>query len=262
MLIQMPRGSSDQPGTQNAEECNAFEAALRRDLASAPMISYETVLGGAAKRAIDLTLTILSAPIWLTVLGGAALWSKVRHPEPVLLTHECVGYGGAVFKCYALRIEQPSAGVETLHPSSEAPANDLSAIASNAEDRRAKWRRAFERLPRLFNVLRGEMSLVGPSPLGREDLEPLKTAKRHYLSMRPGVVGISAIVEADEEEASQYKIYALSWSATTDMLILSDALRSLRNRGELWRPTRIRRHIMQQERAEEALERRKPGGAA
>jgi exopolysaccharide production protein ExoY len=264
MLIQMPRGSSDQPGTQNAEECNAFEAALRRDLASAPVISYETVLGGVGKRTIDLALTILSAPIWLPVLLGAALWSKVRHPEPVFLHHECIGYGGAAFNCYALRVEQPSAIVETLHPTKDgqAPANDLSAIAGQAEDRRAKWRRAFERLPRLFNVLRGEMSLVGPSPLRREDLEPLKTAKRHYLSMRPGVVGISAIVEADEEEASQYKIYGLSWSATTDMLILSDALRSLRNRGELWRPNRIRRHIMKQEDAAEALARRKPNSAA
>jgi exopolysaccharide production protein ExoY len=263
MLIQMPRGSSDRPGTQNAEECNAFEAALRRDLASAPVISYEMVLGGVGKRAIDLTLTVLSAPIWLPLLAGAALWSKLHHSAPVFQSHERIGYGGVVFKCYALRIEQPSATVENLRPAKdgEAPANDLSAIASQAENRRAKWRRAFERLPRLFNVLRGDMSLVGPSPLGREDLEPLKTAKRHYLSMRPGVVGISAIVEADEEEASQYKIYALSWSATTDMLILSDALRSLRNRGELWQPSLIRRHIMKQEQAAEALERRKPSSA-
>jgi hypothetical protein len=50
------------------------------------------------------------------------------------------------------------------------------------------------------------------------------------------VIGVSAVVDADEEEASQYKIYALSWSLLADSLILWDALRSLLNRGELWKP--------------------------
>jgi lipopolysaccharide/colanic/teichoic acid biosynthesis glycosyltransferase len=85
------------------------------------------------------------------------------------------------------------------------------------------------------------MALVGPSPLSPDELEPLKTGKRYYLSARPGVVGISTIVDAHEEQASQYKIYAFSWSLLTDLVILGDALRGLRDRGELWRPTKIKR---------------------
>lgn len=244
MLIQMPRGSAGQPGAQNAGECDAFEAALRRDLASAPVVSYDAMLGGLAKRAFDFSLTLLSLPLWLPALLVVALWSKLRHPAPVFLTSERIGYGGHAFRCFHLRIEPPTATIAQLHPPGEgeaAPANDWSAIASQAETRREKWRRAFERLPQLFNVLRGEMALVGPSPLSREELEPMKTGKRYYLSARPGVVGVSTIVDADEEEASQYKIYAFSWSLMTDIVILSDALRSLRDRGELWRPTKIKR---------------------
>lgn len=242
MLIQMPRGSSDQPGTQNAEGCSAFEAALRRDLASAPVISYDAMLGGWTKRAFDLSLTALSLPLWLPVMLVAAVWSKIRHPSPVFQAHMRVGYGGRLFKCFSLRLEPPSATIAHLHgPKEEAPANDWSSIASKAETRREKWRRAIERLPRLFNVLGGDMSLVGPSPLAPEQLEPMKAGKRYYLSARPGVVGISTIVDADEEEASQYKIYAFSWSLMTDIVILSDALRGLRDRGELWRPTKIKR---------------------
>lgn len=258
MLIQMPRGSSDQPGSQNAEECSAFEAALRRDLASAPVISYESVLGGPAKRVFDLALTILAMPIWLPILLGAMVWAKARHPAPVIQTRECIGYGGVPFTCFQVRLAPPSAVIERLHPPKDEtrPANDLNAIADRAEDGRAKWRRALERLPRLISVLRGDMSLVGPSPLGRDELEPLKTAKRHYLSARPGVVGVSSVVEADEEEASQYKIYALSWSIMTDVLILSDALHSLRNRGELWRPAYIRRHLKQRSAEQPPVRRR------
>jgi exopolysaccharide production protein ExoY len=241
MLIQMPRGSSDQQGSQNAGECSPFEAALRRDLASAPVISYEATLGGWSKRAVDLTITILAAPIWLSLLVGAALWSKIRHPAPVFQALECVGYGGRHFKCYTLRVAPPSAVIEKLRHPNEAGApqeDDWSAIAERAEDRRTKWRRAFERLPQLVNVLIGDMALVGPSPLTREQLAPLRTAKRYYLSARPGVVGVSGVADAEDGEASQYKIYALGWSHATDGLLLCDALGGLLNRGELWSPTR------------------------
>jgi len=238
MLIQMPRGSADQQGSQNAEASNAFEEALRRDLASAPVVSYDAVLGGWSKRALDFTWTFLSAPIWIAVMLVAALVAKIRHSAPVFQSVERIGYGGRVFKCFQLRIDPPSATIERLRVAGEpdaAPANDWSLIAVQAEGPRAKWRRALERLPQLFNVLAGDMALVGPSPLSRDGLEPLKTAKRYYLSARPGVIGISAIVDADEEEAGQYKIYALAWSLSTDALIMWDALRS--ERGALWKPS-------------------------
>lgn len=243
MLIQMPRGSNEPPGSQNAETADAFEVALRRDLATAPVISYDAMLGGWLKRAFDLIVTVLAAPVWLPAMLIAALWSKLRHPAPVFVAEERIGYGGREFPCFKLRLSPPSATISRLRAADgvKPPANDINVIAQLAETPDAKWRRAFERLPRLVNVLRGEMSLVGPSPLSREQLEPLKTAKRYYLSARPGVVGISAIVDADEEEASQYKIYAFSWSLSVDALLLWEALSSLRNRGELWRPTRIRK---------------------
>lgn len=237
MLIQMPRGSHDLPGAQNAEECSAFEAALRRDLATAPVVSYDAVLGGLAKRIFDIALTLTTAPVWLPVMLVTAAQAKLRHPSQVLRAEERVGYGGRTFKCFSMRIDPPTAKIERLAVGGPAPANDLSSIANHAEGREAKWRRALERLPRLFNVLAGDMSLVGPSPLSQAELDPLKTAKRYYLSARPGVVGVAAVADASEEEASQYKVYALSWSISTDALLLWDALVSLRKRGELWKPS-------------------------
>jgi exopolysaccharide production protein ExoY len=243
MLIQMPRGPKGSPGTQNAEECSAFEAALRRDLASAPVISYDLVLGGVSKRVFDVVVTLLAAPVWLPMLLVAAAVSKLKHPAPVFYSEDRVGYGGRVFQCFKLRLEPPTATIAQLHAPKQVdvPANDWSSIESKAESRREKWRRALERLPQMYNVLRGEMSLVGPSPLSQDELEPMKIGKRYYLSSRPGVVGVSTIIDTGEEQSSQYKIYAFSWSLMTDIVILSDALRSLRDRGELWRPTKIKR---------------------
>lgn len=238
MLVQLPRGSSDQSPKSAVDECGAFEAALRRDLASAPVISYDSVLGGWSKRALDLTLTLFSAPVWGPALLGAALWSKLKHPAPVFVAQPRVGYGGRQFRCLSLRVAPPTAVIEVLRPEdTPAPANDdWNEIAGKAEDRRAKWLRALERLPRLINVLRGEMSLVGPSPLSQDEIEGVNTGRRYYLSARPGVIGVSAVADADEEEAVQYKMYALSWSLMTDAMILWDALTSLQRRGELWKP--------------------------
>jgi hypothetical protein len=134
MLIQMPRRSADQPGTSTAEDCTTFEAALRRDLASAPVVSYDATLGGWSKRAVDLTLTLLGAPVWAPVLAVAALVAKARHSAPVFISDERIGYGGRPFRCFSLRIDPPTAKIERLRVAGE-PASaveDLNAIAIKA----------------------------------------------------------------------------------------------------------------------------------
>jgi exopolysaccharide production protein ExoY len=240
MLIQLPGGSPDQQGARGAESANAFEAGLRRDLASAPVVSYDAVLGGWGKRAVDLTLALLSAPLWLPVMLAVAGWSKLRHTSPVFQAHDRIGYGGRPFKCLALRVGRPSAPAAHLRVVGEdetASADGLSAMVGQAEGRRAKWMHVLERLPRMINVIAGHMAIVGPSPLQREQLEPLKTARRYYLSARPGVIGVSALVEGGAADPTQFKAYALSWAFSTDALLIWEALRSLRDEGELWKPS-------------------------
>src|SRR5690606_7754475 len=86
MLIQLPSGSPAQPGPQNADqESTTFEAGLRRDLASSPIVSYDAMLGGPAKRAIDLVLALVTAPLWIPLTLVAAGVSKLRDRSPVFL---------------------------------------------------------------------------------------------------------------------------------------------------------------------------------
>lgn len=231
MLIQLPSGSPDQPGPQNADEQGTtFEAGLRRDLASSPIVSYDSMLGGPAKRAVDLTIALVSAPLWVPLTLVAAGVAKVRDRSPVFLAQERVGYGGRSFQAYSLRIS-PTVTKEQAEAS---VANDA---AAKATSRRLRWRNALERLPQLFNVIRGDMAIVGPTPLSRAQLEPMKSARRYYLSARPGVVGTSTII-GGSGDPSQYKIYAMSWSITMDALVFWDGLRSLFDgRQELWTPS-------------------------
>ncbi len=231
MLIQLPSGSPDQPGPQNADQgSTTFEAGLRRDLASSPIVSYDSMLGGPAKRAIDLAVALISAPLWIPLTLAAAGVSKLRDRSPVFLAQERIGYGGRSFQCYSLRVSP----TVTKDEAESAIAND---DLAQPQSRRERWLHVLERLPQLFNVLRGDMAIVGPTPLSREQLEPMKSARRYYLSSRPGIVGTSTII-GGSGDPSQYKIYAMSWAITTDALIFWDGLRSLFDRREeLWNPS-------------------------
>ena len=234
MLVQMPRGSTTggEPPGPTKVECTPFEAALRRDLANAPVVSYESPIGGWPKRAFDLAVTFVTAPVWLVALLAGMIIARARHKADLFVSEERVGYGGRGFKSMRLRLSPPSAVIEVLRPS----APPITPIAEKAETRAAKWVEALERLPQLFNVLRGEMSLVGPRPLEREEVETLRTARRYYLSARPGVVGLGSGEGDEESVGGPYKVYALSWSIWHDILIASRAARELRDRGELWQP--------------------------
>src|SRR5262245_58043747 len=98
MLVQLPGGSSDLPDARNDRNCSSFEAGLRRDLASAPVVSYDAVLGGVTKRAIDLAITLLTLPVWLPILGAGVAWLKFSQGGRVITAQEHIGYGGRPFK--------------------------------------------------------------------------------------------------------------------------------------------------------------------
>ena len=130
MLIQLPSGSPDQPGPQNADQTTtSFEAGLRRDLASSPVVSYDAVLGGVVKRAIDLVLALATAPLWTPLMLLVAAWAKLRDRAPVFVAQDCIGYGGRWFKCYALRV----APMKTAEHEAGAAANDANTTRAVAE---------------------------------------------------------------------------------------------------------------------------------
>lgn len=242
MLIQMPRESGRQPNSLDAAECSPFEAALRRDLATAPVVAYDSTLGGWSKRAIDLTLTLVTAPVWLAILAGAVIWVKIRYPGPVFQKEERIGYGCKPFTFRTLRIKPPSAVIKRLHPDQNCEA-EWEELRRQADGSVAKWARALERLPQLLSVVRGDMALVGPRPLTHDQLAAVKSGKRYYLSARPGLIGTSGVADANDANASEYKIYAMAWSHATDLLLVWDALRGLLQEGELWKPTRRVFHV-------------------
>ncbi len=151
----------------------------------------------AAKRAMDvagaLAILLLALPVFL------ALVLLVRMDGgPAFYAHERVGRGGRLFGCLKFR----SMVVDSERRLAELLARDPTARAEWEATRKLKrdprvtWVGRFLRassldeLPQLINVLRGEMSLVGPRPVTCTELSSqYGGAARHYLSVRPGITG-------------------------------------------------------------------------
>ncbi|MBI5692948.1 MAG: sugar transferase [Verrucomicrobia bacterium] len=136
------------------------------------------------KRAIDLTLVLLSAPAWVPVLLALAAVVRVRLGAPVFFTQERAGWKGRCFRVVKFRTmtdERDSEG--KLLPDDQR----LTAFG--------RWLRAtsLDELPELWNILKGDMSLVGPRPLLAKYLPRYSVEQRRRHEVRPGLTGWAQI---------------------------------------------------------------------
>jgi sugar transferase EpsL len=136
------------------------------------------------KRGFDLVVVIVMAPVWLLVLGFVALLVRLRLGSPVFFSQKRPGRNARIFDMIKFR---------TMTNARDANGNllpDADRITPFG-----KWLRStsFDEMPELFNVLRGEMSLVGPRPLLTKYLERYtpRQARRH--EVRPGLTGLSQV---------------------------------------------------------------------
>jgi exopolysaccharide production protein ExoY len=189
-------------------------------------------LRAVAKRAIDLlgagTLLLLTAPAFLAL----ALLIKADG-GPVFFAHQRVGRRGRRFGCLKFRsmVVDSGARLAALLESDPVARAEWEASRKLKDDPRVtrigRFLRAssLDELPQLLNVLRGEMSLVGPRPVVAHELtEHYGEAARDYLALRPGVTGLWQISgRSDTSYATRVALdsrYARSLSLRTDLAIL------------------------------------------
>jgi exopolysaccharide production protein ExoY len=188
--------------------------------------------GGALKRGIDIVFAaaalVLLSPLLL--LTGALVWLFMG--RPVIFGHTRIGLDGSTFICYKFRTMVADAQ-EVLDRH----------LASNADAAR-EWRQSqklrddprvncvgkilrkssIDELPQLFNVLRGDMSIVGPRPIIAEELERYGTSARKCFRARPGITGIWQVSGRSSltyrERVALDRYYAQKWSIWLDLMIL------------------------------------------
>ena len=145
-----------------------------------------------AKRLIDVLLATLGLVILAPVLLAAMAWVRLDSPGPVLFRQERVGQHGSVFRIHKLRTMSITAGAQ-------GPA--ITAQNDPRVTRAGRWLRRYriDELPQLIDVIRGDMSLVGPRPEVPRfvALYPPELRAR-VLSVRPGITDPAALEFVDE----------------------------------------------------------------
>lgn len=149
------------------------------------------------KRTFDFLFAVALLPVLLPVIAVLYVLTRIQG-GPGFFAHERVGQHGKTFKCLKIR---------TMVPDAEAR---LEAFLAENPEAKEEWdrtqklvddprvtavgrflrRTSLDELPQLWNVLRGQMSFVGPRPVTAPELVRYGLHKRAYLSLKPGITGV------------------------------------------------------------------------
>jgi len=189
------------------------------------------VLGHAVKRVFDIVAAVIGIVVLSPVLIVIATLVR-RDGGPAVYGHMRIGRHGKKFRCLKFR---------SMVVNSEQVLKDL--LASDP-DARAEWEREFklkndvrvtrigqflrrtslDELPQLWNVLRGEMSFVGPRPIIDQELERYGEAGKYYLMAIPGITGLWQVSgRSDIDYATRVSLdvsYVKNWTFRKDIGIL------------------------------------------
>jgi len=185
------------------------------------------------KRALDLTFVVLVAPVIAAIVVFFALLVKLQDRGPVFYANERMGLAGKKFKAWKLRSMVPN-GDEVLH-----------AYLDTHPDEAASWyatqklkhdpritrvgrfirKTSIDELPQFWNVLVGEMSVVGPRPILERQISIYGPSYALYKQVRPGITGLwqisgrNKLTFAERSKLDKYVIQ--NWSVWLDIYILA-----------------------------------------
>ena len=162
------------------------------------------------KRAFDILFIVLLAPVWLPVAAVVALLVWVNLGRPVLFAQDRAGRMGKPFTLYKFRTMREGAG------------SDAERLTRFGRFLRAT---SLDELPELWNVLKGEMSLVGPRPLPVRYLPRYTPEENRRHEVLPGITGWAQVHgrnALDWETKFRYDVdYVDNWSFGLDLRILA-----------------------------------------
>jgi len=208
------------------------------------LISLEAVpqdsLTLAIKRTLDIVGAILGVFLCALVFPFYALWLRIVSPGAVLFRQERMGRNGRFFTLYKFRTMRPGAeqelpqlmGLNQMIGALFKIKNDPRIIAGGNFMRRTH----LDELPQFWNVLLGDMSLVGTRPPTRNEVERYENHHHRRLSMRPGITGIWQVTGNDvvhdfEEVVKLDCRYIDEWSLGLDLRLLGKTLLKVTRRA-------------------------------
>lgn len=192
------------------------------------------------KRISDLVISVFALVLLSPLLIVVSIIVKFGSRGPVFFRQERVGMDGRIFLCYKFRtmIADADEGIHrdvykrNIEGSEEANAgDDVNPVFGKVKDdpritKTGRWlrRTSLDEMPQLFNVIRGEMSIVGPRPPIPYEVEEYEMHHRKRLDMKPGITGLWQVSGRNrlsfEEMVQIDQYYIENWSLWLDVKII------------------------------------------
>jgi Undecaprenyl-phosphate galactose phosphotransferase WbaP len=185
------------------------------------------------KRCLDLLICIPALIALAIPIFAIGLLIKLKSPGPIFFGHRRIGQHGTVFRAWKFRtmvVDSEAVLEEYLRTKPEARAEWLQDQKLKNDPRIIGWvghllrKWSLDELPQLWNVLLGQMSLVGPRPIVNSEIEKYAEAYFCYSNMVPGITGLWQISGRNnttyEERVTLDEHYARHWSPWLDLWIL------------------------------------------
>jgi exopolysaccharide biosynthesis polyprenyl glycosylphosphotransferase len=186
------------------------------------------ILGMALKRMLDIVASSVALVLLMPVLAAIAIAVRADTAGPIFYASERIGKKGRVFRCFKFRTMVPDAErrrTEVLHMNERDTVlfkitNDPRITRSGSILRKY----SLDELPQLFNVLRGDMSLVGPRPPIASEVKRYELNHLRRLDVVPGITGLWQVQARQDPSFDSYisldRAYIESWSLWLDIKIL------------------------------------------
>ncbi|HWK14097.1 MAG TPA: sugar transferase [Rhizobiaceae bacterium] len=197
-----------------------------------PQVGAPPVIGGTFKRGFDIVGALLGIVVISPLLLMLAALVKFSDGGSVVYGHRRIGHNGALFRCWKFRTMVPdSDAVLAAHLAANPRAREeWEATRKLQDDPRitrvgAVLRKlSLDELPQIVNILRGEMSFVGPRPVVKDELKFYGNAVTFYLRSRPGLTGLWQVSGRNDVSYGTRVVldrhYVENWSFVSDLRIL------------------------------------------
>jgi exopolysaccharide production protein ExoY len=189
-------------------------------------------VGGLTKRTFDLIVAVIALAVTSPLFLFAMLTVMLTSRGPIFFRHERIGYGGRRFICYKFRTMVVDADMHLWH------LLEADAFARTEWESRQKLTydsrvtpggqllrlSSLDELPQLINVIRGDMSLVGPRPIVEAEIHRYREKFADYRRARPGITGswqVSGRNDVSFEKRTELdRAYVRGWSFLGDIMII------------------------------------------
>jgi undecaprenyl-phosphate galactose phosphotransferase len=200
--------------------------------------NLKSVANRFIKMLFDITFSIISMPFLFPVIGIIGIIIRLETPGPAIYAHDRIGKNGRTFRCYKFRTMYRDAEekLKEILDKNEAVRNEWENTWKLRDDPRITRvgrflrKTSLDELPQIFNVLKREMSLVGPRPVTQEEIgKHYRESAKLCLGVLPGITGLWQ-VSGRTDTSYEYRVkldawYIMNWSLWLDIAIIFKTIR-------------------------------------